>query len=330
MSEYQFYWEPVKEGARLLRVFGTERSVRLPQRLAGVLLTEIGDYCFSGARHLPAEYEKTAPLLLGGEPVPVTELAGSFPVEVILPDTVRKIGSFAFYNCTALEKLELGRQMDTVGSDAFMNCRSLCGITVRCGVSEKSGMRKILSQISSDIEVTFEKEKQVDAIVFYPEYYESLDEITPAHIFSRSIEGEGFRARQCFRDDVADLTMYDAIFPKACAGESKKTLHKIVCTRLCYPVGMTENSRLLYEAYVRSHDLEMAEWMVREKMLWVFRYFCEQMLFSEDAIEKGIRTAAETEWAEGVTSMLHIRRELHVKHQQFESQKIKRYSFDED
>lgn len=329
MSAYQFYWEPVKEGARLLRVFGTERSVSLPQQIAGLPLTEIGDYCFSETRHLPAEYEKTEHPFQDGKALSMTDLSGDFPVEVILPDTVLKIGSFAFYNCKELERIELGSRTDTVGSDAFMNCRSLCRITVRCGASEKSGMRKIISQISSDIEVIFEKEKQVDAAVFYPEYYERLDEITPAHIFGRSIEGEGFRARQCFRDDVVDLAMYDAIFPKACAGEQKKTLYKIACTRLRYPVGMTENSRILYEAYVRSHQSEMAEWMVREKMLSDLQYFCDRTLFSEDAIEKGIRTAAELEWAEGVAALLHMKQELCGKHGHCETKRTERYSFDD-
>lgn len=71
------------------------------------------------------------------------------------------------------------------------------------------------------MEVTFQG-KTGQTAVFYPEYYENYDEIAPAHIFGRSIEGEGFRARQCFKEGVPDLSQYDTIFPKACAEEKGK------------------------------------------------------------------------------------------------------------
>lgn len=53
----------------------------------------------------------------------------------------------------------------------------------------------MLSRIYSEIEVTYIKEEKVIAKVLYPEYSEVYDEIAPAHIFGRNIEGEGFQGK---------------------------------------------------------------------------------------------------------------------------------------
>ena len=83
-----------------------------------------------------------------------------------------------------------------------------------------------------------------DAFLLYPEYYERYDTIAPAHIFGLNIEGEGFRARQCFRGDMIDFAAYDAIFGKACAEESVTTLGRMSLDRLMTPVSLSESSRL--------------------------------------------------------------------------------------
>ena len=77
------------------------------------------------------------------------------------------------------------------------------------------------------------------ARLLFPEYYESYDEIAPAHVFGRNIEGEGFRARQCVRAGEIDFALYDSIFQKACAEERETTLNRLALNRLCYPVGLT-------------------------------------------------------------------------------------------
>lgn len=334
-------WEKTEKGTvRILRMYGAEPSVRLPEKVEGLAVTEIGAYCFSQNRHLPANYEETIAaeecvengLEFAAETAVkweteaekyLTELAGKYLTEVILPDSLEKIGNLAFYNCTALEKIELGSRTETIGSDAFMNCRNFHKLCVRCSVTEKSGVRQILHQVTSDIEVTFQKDGEPETAVFYPEYYESLDEVAPAHLFHRNIEGEGFRARQCFKEDVVDLAQYDMIFPKACAEESGKTLQKIVCTRLYYPLGLTETAENLYKTYLQEHETEIAAALTKEKELKIMRDFCEKNYFSAETLAKGIEMAAEQEWAEGVAALLHLKQEF------FGKTTKERYTFEE-
>ena len=87
------------------------------------------------------------------------------------------------------------------------NCRpSACGCR-RC----PDGLKKLLGAVSADITVELD-----GAQLFYPEYSEFLDENTPAHIFNHSIEGEGYRMRQCFTPGGAvDYAAFECV---VCAG----------------------------------------------------------------------------------------------------------------
>lgn len=338
----RIFWERIENNkAKILRVFASEPVVTVPQTVEGCPVTEIGAYCFAENGHLPETYMETMlmqrdrdgqvtwemPSEKSGqrpsEKFALTELCGSYLEEISLPETLEKIGNLAFYNCTSLKKITLGKKMEQVGSDAFMNCGKFRNIFLHCGVGEKSGIRQILSQISSDMEVTFCGKCGIEAVVFYPEYYESYDEIAPAHLFGRNIEGEGFRARQCFKDGAPDLTQYDRIFPKACAEENDKTLRKLVVTRLRYPVGMNERAKDLYEDYFSRHCREIGEEMAQGKNLEDIRYFCEKKMLFQDGLERAIETAAEMEWAEGTAELLRMKREV------FAEGVGERYTFEE-
>ena len=256
------------------------------------------------------------------EKLPLKELCGSFLVELTLPEQIEKIGNLAFYDCVELRKLTIGKNMQQVGSDAFMNCHRLGCLVLQAGVREESGLRQILAQISWDIEVTFQKDGQMEAVLFYPEYFESYDEIAPAHIFGRNIEGEGFRA-QSFLNGAVDFVQYDTIFPKACAEENDKTLQKIVTDRLLYPVDLKEVARERYETYFSKRKREIAQVLAGKRQMERIRFFCEGKLFDEEALGEAITEAVRIEWTEGAAGMLSLKQEL------FATKAKERYSFDD-
>lgn len=331
---YELDWEQGENGARLLRVYGMTAEVVLPEEIEGIPVTEIGAYCFAKRARLPEHFYKTivespdglegkssdteaivregqsgvGDISADGFPASgqLRELSGEYIEKVVLPDSVKKIGNFAFYDCTSLSRLEFGGELTEIGSDAFMNCRKLHHMTVRCGSGEPSGIRQILAQISSDMEVSFLGRQGIEAVLLFPEYYESYDEIAPAHLFGRNIEGEGFRARQCFRDGIPDFMQYDTIFPKACAEESEKTLCRLAMNRLRYPVSMGEEARGLYERFIRGHAGAVCVMAAKGRDLQPVRFLCEQGLCSRGNLEEGIRLAAELDWAEGAAYFLRL------------------------
>lgn len=323
MMRYEFDWERVKDGARLLRVHGITAEVILPEEIAGLPLTEIGACCFAKQICLPEHYE-TAEIGITGMSGQLRELSGSYIEKIVLPDSVKRIGNRAFYNCTSLCLLEFGSELTEVGGDAFMNCHKLHNMTVRGGGQAAAGIRQMLAQISSDMEVTFEGKDGTFAKLLFPEYYESYDEIAPAHLFGRNIEGEGFRARQCVREGTVDFRLYDTIFPKACAEEREKTLCRLAMNRLRYPVDLGAEVRELYEAYVRAHAGAICEAAVRaeeEEIVW---FLCEQGLLTAADIDRCIRLATEQEWAKGAAGFLR------AKEQFFAPKPVEeRYSFDD-
>lgn len=323
MLTYEIDWEHTqKGGVRLLRVYGMTAEVVLLEELEGLPVTEIGAYCFAENCRLPETFKRTRVKLrhhcaeernlegnLWAERTydgQLRELSGRYIEKLTLPDSVERIGNLAFYNCTALNQLVFGGSLTEIGSDAFMNCKKLHRMKVRCGSREKSGIRQILAQISADMEVTFLGQQGTEAVLLYPEYYESYDEIAPAHLFGRNIEGEGFRARQCFKDGVVDFVQYDTIFPKACAEESESTLCRLAMNRLRYPVDLQAEPRRLYEEYIRAHTGAICAASVAERDMQPILFLCEQKLCDRADLEGSIRLASEADWAEGAASFLRL------------------------
>lgn len=77
-------------------------SVKIPDNIGGVPVTEIGDNAFLEHKNL---------------------------AEVKLPDTIEKIGEFAFRECTSLKSIVIPESMESIGWFAFYGCSKLEDIT---------------------------------------------------------------------------------------------------------------------------------------------------------------------------------------------------------
>ena len=328
---YRFLWQKTaKNEAKLLRAYGQSAEIVLPSQIDGYPLTQIAPYCFSTAKHF-AEYVEILETYMEEETVvegtdmgqSLHELSGNYIKTIQLPDTLQAIGNCAFYNCTNFMELSIGCTIGELGSDVFMNCRNFCRIDVRCSITNKTGVRLILQQLSSNIEVCFYEEDCLEAMLYYPEYYEAYDEIAPAHIFGRKITGEGFRARQSFADGVVSLAQYDAVFPKACIDEPEKTLSRMALNRLCYPIGLSGESQRLYEAYVKEHTLAIGLRLIQKRNMDRLHYLCQKKFMTKEELNQCIQEAAEIEWPEGVAAMMRWKQNYYPEDKQ------KRYAFDD-
>ena len=241
-------WEPCADGARLLRLFGESPCAVVPDTAGGLPVTEIGPYCFSSRRE-PEGGQRETPA--GAEPSD-HPVCGEFVQEVVLPDSVRAIHNGVFYNCRALRRLTVGPGVESLGSDLFTNCRALRTFALRAAPEEATGLKKMLAAVSAGIEAVFEG-GAAPARLYYPEYSEYLDENTPAHIFNHSIEGVGYRYRQCFDQGVLTFAEYDAAFDMADAEESPEGLCRVALDRLCAPIHLNEEARGRYGAYLAAH-----------------------------------------------------------------------------
>lgn len=309
MDKYWYWIEETKEQTiRILRGFGTSPVVEIPKEINKKPVTEIGAYAFADKKYT-GEYtllcwekgreasladdrqkEQFAHLLQQNR---LVELCGKYIQKVICPDSITTLGNFAFYQCSALQELEIGKALTQIGSDAFMNCNSLHHIMVHGSVKEKTGLRQILSQRSLETLVTFLGGKNVEAKFLYPEYVETYDEIGPAHIFELTITGQGFRARQAFEQGIVDCNGYDKVFLQACFEENPITLCTMAVFRLAYPVELSQKAKKQYEDYLFAHGEMLGKELVEQEETETLEFLLAQGYLSETGVEQCLAKAVE-------------------------------------
>ena len=248
--------------ARLVRAYGEAPCIALPSALPAPeggswAVTELGDYCFSESpRNLPAPdavcryavgedgsavltrafgrdrtgRHRRYDLDFGAAPEEdLHPVCGNFLEEAVLPDSLRVIGSCAFYNCRRLRTLSVGAGELTVGSDVFLNCFARADLIVRT-----------------------DPEQAPRAGLWYPAYWEDVEE-SPAHILLHTFSGQGYHYRQCFLDGKILCAEYDAIFPDGHASEDKDIMAMLCFDRLRWPWGLTEQAKAPYTAFLKAN-----------------------------------------------------------------------------
>lgn len=141
-------WEKRPDGSVIITGYlGSEASVKVPERIGKRVVTAIAKFAFR------AHKEKELLMLppeLRYEYSPISE--------IVLPDTLTKIGSCAFFDCDALRKInippkitelpdsvfatsgietiEIGGNVKRIDENAFMLCRELKTVVMREGVEE--------------------------------------------------------------------------------------------------------------------------------------------------------------------------------------------------
>lgn len=91
---------------------GGSKNITVPDNIKGITVSSIGDKAFS---------DEDGWLGL---------------TSVTLPDSVKKIGNYAFNCCAKLEKLELGNGVVSIGDSAFYGCAAMKSITLPAGLTE--------------------------------------------------------------------------------------------------------------------------------------------------------------------------------------------------
>ena len=225
----------IRENHAIVTEMNTDNEiVEIPAQIKGVPVTELGDYLFSG---------KSCQC-------------------VRIPSGVRKIGRYGFYNCRFLEELWFSSDFVDLGSGAFTGCHKIQRLEVQMN-SRESGLKEILSEIGEELRVHLYGE--IQAVLWFPEYYEEGVENTPARILMTEVHGSGLYYRNCFLGKVFHFLEYDKRFEMAHAQESQDFIREMVLSRLMWPVELTKEARDRYEQYVLKHMEEIATALICQK-----------------------------------------------------------------
>jgi PKD repeat protein len=87
---------------------GTDETITIPLMLGGIPTIHIGDYTFDNDK-------------------------GHNITSVIIPDSIKSIGTLAFRHCTHLTSATIGSGVSTIGESAFFYCLALTTINVSAG-----------------------------------------------------------------------------------------------------------------------------------------------------------------------------------------------------
>ena len=305
---YAALCEEKKDGLHILRLMGQISVVYIPQMIDGYEVKVIGEYCFSARnncknRTSDNDWEKMEKLARDRG---MNELSGDYVEQVILPDSVHELCSYAFYNCRKLKCIEFGRSLDIVNNDAFMNCMGLSVLVVRSRAEEPTGAQYFLKQLNKGIELKYVDDGNTCGSFYYSEYTESYEEIGPAHIFHMDLQGEGYRARQLFDNGVVDAAGYDTIFEAAKALESTYTLSKMAAGRLQYPVKLTDNARDMYMEFIKDNIAKVLEWVVAERRIDIIEFMADNNILDESGLDGVLKLAGKCDWTMGIAAIIEL------------------------
>lgn len=311
----------------IVRCFGSEHKVILPEQIEGCPVKKVAAYAFSSKKGRVDEdmlvYEsENAPLFEEREKL----LAGELVEEVVFPDTVEEIGNYIFYGCKKLQKLEFSDSLTRIGSGAFTGCSNLSCLRVHLKQGEKSCVKEILGDLWQRIDVIFEVqengEEEIEnreVYLVFPEHYEEAVENTPARILFTQHHGIGNNYRQCFYNREMDYRKYDGLFPLAAAQDDTDVLADLIFGRLCSPYRLAWEHEKMYEEYVTGHLKEVAGYLTAQDRLDLLRHISQRELWSREGLENAIDAAARA----GKTEILSFL--MNEKHQLFPEKMRKRF-----
>ena len=324
-----------EDSVTVLRCYGTQTVVELPKQIGGKDVRALADHIFAGSRS--EEYpenqirmsEEDLPEAVTADDARLPEIC--FPEEVILPDTVRSIGSYAFYGCRTLHRLTIPSRLEKLGRGVFTACNHIVEIRFFEPVCGETGcdtvkpadtlpcMRNILGELEYEVRLSLQIGKCLRWRLLFPGYYEESIENTPARIIEIKFEGTGYKYRQCIRGGQIDLIQYDSLFYLARVQERAPTAVQIAMLRLAFPAELKDVSRKEYLDFLKESESDCADFVLRsdDRLMWL-QVLAGEHYFSREMLEKWMDRLAAVSDA-GALSLLmdYRRREFPVRKKQF-------------
>lgn len=180
-------------------------------------------------------------------------LCGDQLEEVVLPNSVKRVGRYCFYDCKNLNKLSFTDALIDWGSGAFTGCHQIEKLEVNMYQSEKTTLKDLLVELPEPVEVDYRFISDTNgyyAKLIFPEYYEEGVENTPARLINLTIHGSGMRFRNCFEQRRFLFEEYDKHFRFAGFQEKFEVVASLAEGRLCYPYALKEEYKMVYEDYL--------------------------------------------------------------------------------
>ena len=336
----KIYYREKPGGVEIVRCFGIESRVEIPEFINGKMVVSAVPYAFSG--HMDESDE------LKGASIWESEdgfgfgreehvLAGNDVEEIIFPDSLREIGRYIFYGCGNLKKLEFSDSLMQIGCGAFTGCHALQELVVHMKQGKKSGVKEMLGEMWQRIDVAFyyetDERKAANnllagnvldsfslgnergtgnklpcvAKLVFPEHYDEAVENTPARILYTEYHGSGSNYRQCFYNKELNYQEYDRLFELAVVMDKLEVLVDMSFGRLEYPYELTEKAREEYRKYISKNLKEIAVYLVKIGDMHSLEFISAQNLWTLEGIDTALDCASQKKETEISAILMDIR-----------------------
>ena len=308
-------YEETLDGISVRRCYGLDGIVQIPDRIDGKPVTGLEGYLFSetvrGRGVPPHEYE--------GEP----ELCGSQVKELVLPRYAKRIGAYAFYNCSGLRKLSCQSTVDDWGAGVFTGCTGIASLDICVREEGKSCFREILSELRQTLDVDYRREDgTLLAKLVFPEYFEESVENTPARIIMREMHGCGHMYRYCFDGTRFDVGEYDRLFPHVTVQEKPELVTRLALYRLYWPWGLKEEAAKAYQDYIAAHAGDAAEGILKRGERDILGLMARSGFMGRDGLGQMLDAASRVGNAADAALLMDI------KHERFGAVPLKARTFE--
>ena len=279
----------------IIRCYGTDSRVVLPEEINGILVVSAAPYAFSAHKDDEEEaevWESEDTVSFGEERL----LAGEEVQEIVFPDALKEIGRYIFYGCKKLERLEFSDTLMQVGTGAFTGCSGLKELVIHQKKGIKSCAKEILGELWQKIDVDFLYENGEAsgkrAHMVFPEHYDEAVENAPARILFTEYHGSGTNYRQCFYNKELDFAEYDSLFDMAVVMDKLEVLVDMSFGRLRYPCQLSEKAKKQYEDYIRGNLKDIGEYLVESGNLNGLELLSRKKLWNREGLEHSIDVAS--------------------------------------
>ena len=310
----RIHYRNTEGGIEVVRCFGTDGRVEIPEQIGGKPVAAVAAYAFSARKDREDEdvqiWESGDSRLFRAQE---SLLAGEDVVSVHFPDSVRKIGRYIFYGCRRLESIAFSDALADVGTGAFTGCRALRKLEVRLRNGKQTCVSGILGDLWQRIDVTFYAcgearhgergagrsvrpggrtgtDREIRLV--FPEHYEEAVENTPARILFTQHHGSGNNYRQCFYNREMDYRKYDELFYSAKAQDRISVIADLVFSRLMFPEDLTAAAEKSYEDYVRENGEKIAGYLTDTENMEALREMSRRGLWTKEALDAALEYAA--------------------------------------
>lgn len=227
-------------------------------------------------------------------------------VHAVLPESIRQISAFAFYNCIHLQTISLdGSVRDYY--DGNIRCDdALSLITIRIHNRDYSLVKAMMGDSDNLLHFHLVQDDGQIRLTF-PSFAYSGREDTHSRAIHFHVEGMGYSYRNCILKKEIRFGEYDQLFEVMQQLESEQaTAADIAFGRLMYPYCLQDPDRVRYERFLSGHAKELMDDILKKGRVDRLRFMLDSELLPPQNMDAALRSAAgsRSEHAEQMRAML--------------------------